>query len=277
MTEIEGSTMEYRTLAVSPVSERLWRIAFRNAPMNLVTPEFVAEISDVVFRMNENDELRVVIFESAIEHFFLNHFDLTQARAFPGGRDDPLWVKMILALTSSPVITIAAIRGRTRGGGNEFALACDLRYASREKAIFGQPEVATGIVPGGGATERLPRLIGRDRALQVILGSDDFDAKTAEHFGMVTATYDDVDLDAAVMRFSQRLAGFDKVALSQAKAMVNRASLPTESDLRSAYGEYFQSLSSPNFGGRMSKLAAKFGEIGPDLELRLGHHLGEIS
>lgn len=269
--------MSYQTLNLNTVSDRVWKVAIRNAPMNLVTPTFVTEMADLVSRMDAHSSLRVVIFESAIEHFFLNHFDLTQAAKFPGGIEKPVWVEMILALTNAPVITIASIRGRTRGGGNEFSLACDLRYASRQKAYFGQPEVATGIVPGGGATERLPSLIGRDRALEMILGSDDFDASTAENYGLVTRVIDDSDLDKYVDAFALRLSKFSKESLAKAKSMINRVSLPPEATVRAAYTDYFKSLGSSDFQDLMPKLAAKFAAVGPDLELRLGHHLGEIS
>ncbi|WP_328437308.1 enoyl-CoA hydratase/isomerase family protein [Streptomyces sp. NBC_00444] len=111
-------------------------------------------------------------------------------------------------MTKAPFISIAAIRGRTRGGGNELALACDLRYASREQALFGQPEVASGLLPGGGS-ERLPRLIGRDRALEAILGSDDYDADLAERYGWITRALPDAELDSFVEGMAARLASFD--------------------------------------------------------------------
>lgn len=268
--------MAYQTISVTELSESIWTVSIKSGPVNLVTPTFVTEMADFASQLASSPTLRVVIFESSVEHFFLNHFDLTQAAAFPGGTETPLWVEMILQMTKAPVITIASIRGRTRGGGNEFSLACDLRYASREKALFGQPEVATGIVPGGGATERLPALIGRDRALEMILGSDDFDATTAESYGLVTRAIDDAELDAFVRSFASRLSHFSKPALAKAKAMVNRVSLPSDTLVQSAYSDYFQSLGSPDFRARMPKLAARFAEVGPDLEVRLGHHLGEL-
>ena len=116
----------------------------------------------------------------------------------------------------------ATIRGRTRGGGNELSLALDLRYASREHAIFGQPEVGVGLLPGGGGTERLPRTIGRDRALEAILTSDDYDADTAERWGWVTRALPDSELDAFVDAIVARLASFDRASLASAKAMINR-------------------------------------------------------
>lgn len=168
----------------------------------------------------------------------------------------------MLRLSKSPVISIASIRGRTRGGGNEFSLACDLRYASLEKALFGQPEVGSGILPGGGGSERLPRLVGRDRALEVILSSQDYSAQDAERFGMVTRALPDKELDAFVETLVTRLSGFDKQALAAAKAQVNRATLPPDADLVAAYAEYSQSLAWPGFTARrprMGKLAAEHG------------------
>ncbi|MEU5334283.1 enoyl-CoA hydratase/isomerase family protein [Streptomyces asoensis] len=131
---------------------------------------------------------------------------------------------MVLELSRAPYITIAVIRGRTRGGGNELPL--DLRYASREKAIFGQPEVVSGLLPGGGGSERLPRAIGRDRSLEAILNSDDYNADTAERWGWVTRALPDSELDALVGTVAARLASFDRTSPASAKARINRASLP---------------------------------------------------
>ena len=132
-------------------------------------------------------------------------------------------------------MSIAAIRGRTRGAGNELALACDLRYASREKAFFGQPEVGIGIVPRGGGAERLPRTIGRDRALEAILGSADYDAALAERWGWVTRALPDGELDGFADATVARLAPFDRQALATAKAMIGRATLPPDADLIASY------------------------------------------
>ena len=126
----------------------------------------------------------------------------------------------------------------------------DLRYASREKAFFGQPEVGSGVIPGGGGSERLPRLIGRDRALEVILSSEDYDAEIADHYGWVTRTVADKDLDSFVDAMASRLASFDKTALAAAKMQINRATLPPDADLQAAYTEFLASLSFPGFKPR---------------------------
>lgn len=257
---------------------QLWQVTVANPPFNLVVPEMVSALHAVVLDMERDSDVKVILFKSGIEGFFINHFDLSKARDFPMQSTNPplpTWVDLVLRLSKSPVISIASIRGRTRGGGNEFSLACDLRYASAEKALFGQPEVGAGILPGGGGSERLPRLVGRDRALEIILSSQDYGADDAEQFGMVTRALPDNELDPFVETLAARLCGFDKQALAGAKAQVNRASIPADADFLASYAEYSQSLAWSGFHARrprMAKLAAEQGQ--EDLELRLGHYLG---
>jgi enoyl-CoA hydratase/carnithine racemase len=254
-----------------------WRIVIDNPPTNLVVPEFVRELHETVQRMDADPNLKVVVIESANDNFWLNHFDLAQVKDFPllpSGA--PMWTDAVIRLTTSPVVSIAKIRGRARGGGDELLLACDLRYASRERAIVGQIEVGTGILPGGGATERLPRLIGRDRALEAVLSSQDYPADLAERYGWVTRALPDAHLDAFVDALTLRLAGFDKTALATAKAQINRASLPPEQDLHTAYGEFIGSLGWPGFHQRLAGLREAYQRHGADLELSLGRHLAEL-
>lgn len=266
-------------IRVDKRTPQLWRITIDHPPFNLVVPEMVSALHAVVVDMERDPDLRVVVYDSAVEGYFINHFDLSKAQDFPmlpGNPPTPAWVDLVLRLSRSPVISIASIRGRTRGGGNEFTLACDMRYASVEQAWFGQPEVGTGILPGGGASERLPRLAGRDRALEVILSSQDYSGADAERMGMVTRALPDAELDGFVQALSTRMASFDKQALAGAKAQVNRATLPPDADLYAAYAEYSHSLTWPGFQAqrpRMAKLAAERGLA--ELELRLGHHIGQ--
>ncbi|MEU9326342.1 enoyl-CoA hydratase/isomerase family protein [Streptomyces canus] len=180
-------------------------MTFANPPVNLIVGETVLRLIEIVETLATDPDIQVVVFDSATPDFFYNHFDLAAAADFPAPEDEnavPAWTSLVLALFKAPYITIAAIRGRTRGGGNELALALDLRYASREKAIFGQPEVGSGLLPGGGGSERLPRAIGRDRALEAILTSDDYDADTAERWGWTTRALPDSELDASSTRSS---------------------------------------------------------------------------
>jgi enoyl-CoA hydratase/carnithine racemase len=265
------------TVSIETVDAHRWRVVIDTPPTNLVVPEFVRELHDTVERMAAEPDLKVVVFESANEYFWLNHFDLAQVKDFPLLPDGtPMWTDAVLKLSASPVVSIAKIRGRARGGGDELLLACDLRYASRERAIVGQIEVGTGILPGGGATERLPRLIGRDRALEAVLSSQDYSAELAERYGWVTRAVDDAELDGFVDALTERLAGFDKTALSAAKAQINRASLPPEGDVLTAYGEFVGSLGWPGFHQRLGALREAFVKHGADLELSLGDHLAEL-
>ena len=269
------------TITVERVTPKIVKIKFANPPVNLIIPETVTRLHEVVKELCEDEKVHVVIFTSGIADYFYNHFDLTRMSEFPEGSEAngiSVWTDLVIRLSKAPFISIGAIRGRTRGGGNELSLAFDLRYASRENAFFGQPEVGSGVIPGGGGSERLPRLIGRDRALEVILGSEDYDADIAEHYGWVTRTIADKDLDSFVDAMASRLASFDKTALAAAKMQINRATLPPDADLQAAYTEFLASLSFPGFKPRAAKFLKFVTELGlHDIEKRLGHYIGIAS
>jgi enoyl-CoA hydratase/carnithine racemase len=266
------------TVGLERPSPHIAKVTFSNPPVNLIVPETVSRLHDIVVELSKDPDIKVVLFTSSLAEFFFNHFDLAHAADFPvlpGAEARPAWTDLVVRLTEAPFISIASIRGRTRGGGNELMLALDLRYASREKAIFGQPEVGTGILPGGGGSERMPRVVGRDRALEASLSSDDYDAGLAEKWGWVTRALPDAELDAFVDKLAARLASFDKQALAAAKAQINRASLPPQGDLLAAYGEYARSLSWPGFKARMSGLGQRVAAKGPvEIELNLGAYIG---
>ena len=150
--------------------------------------------------LEADPSVKVVVFQSANPDFFVAHLDVSKAAERPEVLG--LWREFVLRLSSAPVVSIAKIRGRTRGIGNEFVLACDMRFASRQSALFGNPEIGVGLVAGGGALEWLPRLVGRSRALEIVLSGDDFDADIAERYGWVNRTLDDDDLDCLSIRSS---------------------------------------------------------------------------
>src|SRR5215510_2445398 len=163
-----------------------WQVTIDAPPFNLFGPELLTGLEEVIHRMQASPELRVIVFDSAVSDFFIAHFDILKgaevlSRKTPSGLLP--WFDVALALHESPVISIAAIRGRTRGVGIEFAAACDMRFAS-ERAIFGQFEVGISTIPGGGSMEFLPLLVGRARALEIIIGGEDIDAITAETYGL---------------------------------------------------------------------------------------------
>jgi enoyl-CoA hydratase/carnithine racemase len=219
---------------VTEHSPALLRFTFANPPINLFDPDVYAELRLLVDRMETDPELRVVIFDSADPDYFISHLDLERRTEVPdrpgaAGLSDT-WHDFVTRLAHAPVLSIASIRGRSRGPsrgiGNEFTLACDLRFASREKALMGQPEVGFGVVPGGGAFDWLPRLVGRSRALEIIASGDDFDAATAEKYGWINRAVPDAQLDAFIDTLANRIAGFDKQAIAAVKRLVNQRSAP---------------------------------------------------
>ena len=265
------------TIVLERPTPKIARVTFANPPVNLIVSETVTRLDEIVRELDDDPDIQVIVFTSGPPDFFFNHFDLAASAAFPvpEGEDAvPTWTDIVLRLSKAPYITIASIRGRTRGGGNELALAFDLRYASREKAMFGQPEVGSGLLPGGGGTERLPRFIGRDRALEVILSSDDYDASTAERWGWITRALPDAELDGFVDTMAARLASFDRESLASAKAMVNRASLPPDADLVTAYSEFAHSLTLPGFLSRAASAEVLVAQAGLDFEYRMGDYIG---
>jgi enoyl-CoA hydratase/carnithine racemase len=277
-TDAERNMTQTSTISLERATPKICKVIFSNPPVNLIVPETVARLHEVVKELSEDAQVQVVIFTSSVSGYFFNHFNLAEASRFPmlpGTVSMPVWVDLVLRLSKAPFISIASIRGRTRGGGNELTLACDLRYASREHALFGQPEVGVGILPGGGGSERLPRLIGRDRALEAILSSNDYDADLAERYGWVTRAIADAELDRFVDSMATRLASFDKSALAAAKAQINRATLPPDADLSAAYSEYANSLTWPGFEARRPRFAKIVAEKGlEEWERRLGYYIG---
>ncbi|MDB5043194.1 MAG: enoyl-CoA hydratase [Candidatus Eremiobacteraeota bacterium] len=157
-------------------------------------------------------------------------------------------------LSKSPVVSIAKIRGRVRGASSEFVLACDMRFASRENTFLGQPEVGVGVNPGGGGTERLPLLVGRGRALEIILSANDFDGDTAERYGYVNRALPDNELDPFVEALARRIASFDRRAIAAAKNLVNQVSLPSADRLLDALNTFQTALTWPETQQRIQAL-----------------------
>jgi enoyl-CoA hydratase/carnithine racemase len=269
---------QHSMFSIETVAPKIRKVTFSNPPVNLVGADTVAQLLEVVDELSRDEQVQVVIFSSSTPGYFFNHADLgqvTELLELTSADSTPTWIDLVTRLTNAPFISIASIRGRTRGGGDELTLAFDLRYASREQAIFSQPEVATGLVPGGGGSDRLPRLLGRDRALEAILTSHDYDADRAEHYGWVTRTIADAELDDFVNDVAARIASFDKAAVVAAKARINRATLPPEADLRASWAEFSESVTWPGFQARMPQFGTLIAEIGLDeVERNLGNYLG---
>jgi enoyl-CoA hydratase/carnithine racemase len=249
----------------------LWTITFSNPPINIFVPTTIVELGALMTEIEEDSSVKVVVFQSANPDFFIAHLDVAKAAERPEVLGQ--WREFVLRLSSAPVVSIAKIRGRTRGIGNEFVLACDMRFASRQSALFGNPEVGVGLIPGGGALEWLPRLVGRSRALEIVLSADDFDADIAERYGWVNRTVDDVDLDSFVDTLVRRLASFDRETLAAAKAQINRFGMPTAAELQSSNDMIFPMLVLPDAQARRPKLRGIGYGIPSDFELNFGRYL----
>lgn len=175
-----------------------WRATFTNPPINLIDP---GTISELVAKLESDPDAKAIVFESSDPDFFLAHYDVlvdkARTAAMPQGPTGMHpWLDVLVRLSRAPVVSIASIRGRARGAGSEFALSCDVRFASAQKAVLGQFEVGVGAVPGGNPMARLAGLMGRGRAIEVVLGADDFPGVLAERYGYVNRTIPDEDLDA---------------------------------------------------------------------------------
>ena len=262
---------DYAQFDIDRTHPGLWKITFSNPPINMFVPATIVQLGALMSDLEADPSVKVVVFRSANPDFFIAHLDVAKAVERPEVLG--LWHDFVLRLSSTPVVSIAAICGRTRGIGNEFVLACDMRFASRQSALFGNPEVGVGLVPGGGALEWLPRLVGRSRALEFVLSADDFDADIAERYGWVNRTLDDDDLDSFIETLTRRLASFDRETLAAAKAQINRFGRPTASELRSSTDVFFSILASPPAQARRAKLRGIGYGVPSDFELNFGRYL----
>jgi enoyl-CoA hydratase/carnithine racemase len=267
----------YETLALTS-SGGIARVVLDNGDINLLDARMFAELAAVVDRLAGDDDVRVVLFSSANPDFFIAHFDVTLLQRATGGgsqsTDNPFHT-MCEQLRTMPKATIAVIEGRAGGGGSELALSCDMRFAARGRAVFNQPEVALGIVPGGSGTVRLPRLIGRSRAMEVIFGCDDVDADLAEQWGWVNRTLDDGRLWPHVENLAARIASFPGHSLAAAKASILHAELGVAAHLR-AEGDAFRSALGHTDTREAMGAFMSFGGQTREGEMRLGALAGEI-
>jgi len=258
-----------------------WRVTIDNPPINVMGPEMVREFQELIYALEADEHVRVVVFDSAVENYFLNHSDffakledLTSMPAGPTGL--PPWPDFLVRLTRAPFASISLIRGRATGNGSELTLACDMSFASREQAIFSQWEVGVSLVAGGGPMARLPRLMGRNRALEVLLSSEDIRGEQAEAYGYVNRALPDADLDAFVEAFATRIAGFDKWAIANTKRLVN-TSLPPDVELAAGWDACMTSIGRPAAQERIKALMAIGFHKPGDVENRLGYHIGQIA
>ncbi len=272
----------YRTLRVARSDEGVLSVVIDAPPMNLIGPELVRDLVTLVGELESDDGIRVMVLESANSEYFVPHVDLTKVAEYTaeaakaGGPEDAslgmLWHK----LSELPVVTIAKLRGRARGAGSELALACDMRFAARENAILGQPEVGFGTSPGAGGVQHLGRLLGRGRAMEAILGVADFDADEAERYGWVNRALPDAELDAFVARLARRIASFPAEAVRSTKRVLNDLTLPEADAIRADARRFHQLVGSDTVKARTATLFAEGLQTPGPLELDLGDRIGSL-
>jgi len=261
-------------------SPAYWRVTIDNPPLNVMGPETVRQFQAVIDELEVDGDVRVVVFDSAVDGYFLNHSDFLAnfedlKRIPPGPTGLEAWPDGLVRLTRAPVVSIALIRGRATGNGSEIALASDMTFVSREKAVLSQWEVGIGLVAGGGPMARLPRLIGRGRALEVLLSSEDIGGELAEAYGYVNRALPDAELDGFVDALATRIAGFDKWAIANTKRLVN-ASLPPDVEIAAGWDACMASVGRPATQARIKA----FFELGfhkpGEAEDRLGAYLARL-
>jgi enoyl-CoA hydratase/carnithine racemase len=258
------------------------RVTFDHPPLNVFGPETIPQLNEAITLVEHDQDVKVVVFDSAVEGIFLTHYDLLApledtTSLPPGPTGLQQLPDMLVRLSRAPVVSIASIRGRATGVGSELALASDMRFASREKAIFSQWEVGAGLVPGGGPMARLPRLVGRGRALEILLGADDVDGDLAELYGYVNRSLPDTDLDGFVDALARRIASFDKEAIAETKRLVDVNSLPPDAEIAPEWDAFLAALGRPAAQARIKALLARGFQQPGDVESRLGHHLGLLN
>jgi len=273
----------YTTLRVA-LHAGVARITLDNGPINLLDKPMFKELLRLVPQLAADDAVRVVVLASANPEFFIAHFDVGLILKFPAdapaeapAADAPLppFHQLCEALRTMPKATIAVVEGRAGGGGSEIALSCDMRFAQRGQAVFNQPEVALGILPGGSGTVRLSRLVGRSRALEVVLGCDDIPAETAEAWGWINRALPAEALWPHVDRLAARIASFPPHAVAAAKASVLQAEHHVPADLRGESAAFQGTLAHADTRAAMQRFLATGGQT-RDGELRLGELAAEL-
>jgi enoyl-CoA hydratase/carnithine racemase len=268
---------EKAQVRLTRISKAYWRVTFDNPPLNVMGPQLVREFNPIVAAIEADEDVSVLAFDSAVDGFFLNHSDFNadvdELTSMPQG---PTGLEAWPDLTRMPVVSIALIRGRATGNGSEPAFACDISFASREKALLSQWEVGVGLVAGGGPMARLPRLMGRQRALEVLLSSNDIGADLAEAYGYVNRSLPDSELDGFVDALATRIASFDRWAIANTKRLVNAASVPPDVEIAAGWDTCMTSIGRPAAQGKIKALLEQGFHQPGDVENRLGFYLGEL-
>ena len=271
--------MKYETLNVHTEGAVLFA-QISAPPMNLLGPEMVRDLVSLIQRAEADKAIKVLVFKSADPDYFISHVDVTRIKEYRAEAaklvGEPSIALLFRYMSASRLVTIAQIEGRVRGAGSEFVLACDMRFAARESAILGQPEAGLGVAPGAGAIQHLSRLMGRGRALEAMLSSEDFDAELAERYGWINRALPAKELDAFVAALAHRIAAFPAAGLAIVKERVNAISLAPAADFRRDSDLFLEAGRDPEAQSR-GRAAMQRGLQKRDAELDLGRWVGELT
>jgi enoyl-CoA hydratase/carnithine racemase len=270
--------MTFKRFTLDKATPSLWRVTFNNPPINLIDYPMIRELSELFADIEKNKEPAVLVFESADPDYFLAHYDIAGDHSLMNSQKGPTgfhpWVDLLVRLSKLLAVTISAIRGRARGAGSEFVLACDIRFASRERAVLGQMEVGFAAIPGGGPASRLPGLVGRGRAFEIC--GEDFDGGLAERYGYVNRAIADLEFEGFVDRFARRVSTFDRQALDDIKHFINRVSLPADEEFPPQMDAFWRAVARPALQARAKKAFELGLQKRTDIELRLGEYVEQI-
>jgi enoyl-CoA hydratase/carnithine racemase len=279
MLKTDHDAMVFDTLRVSKEGSVVFA-EIKAPPMNLLGPELVRDLVSLIQRAEANDAIHVLVFRSADPDYFISHVDVTRIKEYREEAakltGEPSIALLFHYLSASRLVTIAQVEGRVRGAGSEFVLACDMRFAARESAIFGQPEPAFGVIPGAGAAQHLTRLMGRARALEVLLSADDFDAELAERYGWINRALPAKALGDFVRSLAHRIAGFPAAGQVLVKERVNAIALASAEDFRRDSDLFGEGMRKPETQKRMEAALTR-GFQTRDAEMSLGRLLGDMT
>lgn len=270
---------DYQTLKLEEKGAALF-VTIDAPPMNMLGPELVRDLVSLIEMLDRGEPYKVAVFKSADPDYFISHVDVTRIAAYrqeaarlTGENSIGL---MFRRLSQTGAVTIAQIEGRARGAGSEFVLACDMRFAARGRAVFSQMEAAFGLVPGGGGAQHLTRLMGRGRALEVMLSADDYDADLAERYGWVNRSFAPADLGPFVATLAGRIAGFPHAGPASIKERVNAISLAPTEDFRRDSDLFGEGVKNPEAQQRI-QAAVKSGFQNREAEIELGRLIGTLA
>jgi enoyl-CoA hydratase/carnithine racemase len=275
----DGGVVSFETLTVQQDGAVVF-VDIAAPPMNLLGPELVRDLVSLIVWAEADDAVRVVVFRSTDPAYFIAHVDVTRVaeyRAEAGKLVGEASIGLLFRrLSTSRLVTIAQIEGRVRGAGSEFVLACDMRFAARESAIFGQLEQGFGLIPGAGGVQHLARLLGRGRALEVLLSAEDYDAELAERYGWINRALPAAALGDFVAALARRIAGFPAAGQATVRDRVNAIALAPVEDFRRDSDLFGEAVRRPE-AERRTEEAMQSGFQTRDAELDLGRMLGDLA